>query len=270
MSEPVSIVLPTYNRERTIQKAIESVLASTYPHFELIIVDDASTDHTKEVVNGIKDKRVRYEMMPENGGASAARNAGIRLASYDYIAFEDSDDLWRMDKLEKQMRLFSKYPEIGFCYHKISYEIGPEQYFILPDEKIPKEKKSGNIYEQLLYDNLVDCPSLIVKKACLEETGVFDDRLPALEDYDLVLRLAKRFPAGFIDEVLLDSEYSTTGVSGSPASYLMASCLILGKYKQDYLATDTFNHRLEVILKDSERTGVRDQIIGFLEKILKG
>ena len=98
-TEPVSIILPTYNRANQIGKAIESVLAQTYEDFELIVVDDGSTDETEKVVTSYKDCRIRYHRMPENGGQSRARNCGMKLARYDYLAFEDSDDLWRPGKL---------------------------------------------------------------------------------------------------------------------------------------------------------------------------
>ena len=102
-TESVSIILPTYNRADRVGKAIESVLAQTYTDFELLVIDDGSTDETEQVVTGYMDKRVHYYRMEENGGQSKARNCGMQLAQYDYLAFEDSDDLWRPGKLEIQM-----------------------------------------------------------------------------------------------------------------------------------------------------------------------
>ena len=117
---------------------------------------------------------------------------------------------------------------------------------------------------------MVDCPTLLVKKSCLDTCGYFDTSLKALEDYDLALRLGKKYMAGFVDEPLIDSMYSTSGVSGSPTNYLVSSCIILGKYKNDYLATDTFNHRVEIILRDAKRCNVTEQIVNMLELVLKG
>lgn len=90
---PVSIVLPTYNRAGKVGKAVESVLAQTYPYFELIVVDDGSTDDTEQIIRSYHDDRIVYYKMQQNGGQSKARNCGIQMAQYDYIAFEDSDDL---------------------------------------------------------------------------------------------------------------------------------------------------------------------------------
>ncbi len=266
----VSVILPTYNRAGILKKAIDSVLSQTYSDLELLIVDDGSTDDTAEIVRGIEDTRIRYEYTNMNRGAGAARNHGITLVSADaaYIAFEDSDDLWRPEKLEKQICEMKKHPEAGFCYHKIRYDFGRGASAILPDERLSVEKKRGEIYEQMLYDNLVACPSLLIKKTLLEETGGFDEMLNALEDYDFALRLAKHSPAAFADEVLLDASFSTTGVSGNTVNYLTASCILLGKYKKDYLETKTFDHRVESIIADADRAGVREQIISFMEKTL--
>lgn len=266
----VSVILPTYNRAGLVKKAIDSVLSQTYSDLELIVVDDGSTDDTGKLVQEIKDGRIHYFYTKINRGAAAARNFGIMQTAPDssYIAFEDSDDIWHPDKLEKQLKVLDAYPEAGFCYHKIRYDMGEGCSAILPDERVPLGKKAGNIYAQLLYDNLVDCPSMLIRKKCLERAGLFDESLKALEDYDLALRLAKDSPAAFVDEVLLESSFSTTGVSGNAANYLTASCMLVGKYKADYLATDTFNHRIEIIVADAKRAGLEEQVLHFLERVL--
>ena len=108
----------------------------------------------------------------------------------------------------------------------------------------------------------------MVRKDCICDVGGFDTNLDALEDYELALRLSKKYEAGFINEVLLDSSFSNEGVSGSPVNYLTASCIILAKHKADYLRTGTFNHRLEIILLDSEQIGIKAQVTQLLEKLL--
>ena len=173
--EPVSIILPTYNRAAKIGKAIESVLRQTYEAFELLIIDDGSADDTEEVVRAYADSRIVYERMPENGGQSRARNRGMQMASYDYLAFEDSDDLWRPEKLEKQMDALAHADDkVGMVYHKLRYDLGEGRYFLLPDETIAREKKSGDIYAQLLWDNLIGMPTLLIKKECVESVGYMD------------------------------------------------------------------------------------------------
>lgn len=269
----VSIILPTYNREKKIAKAIESVLQQTYPYFELLIIDDGSEDGTEQVVNDYEDERIHYYKMSQNSGQSKARNYGMKMAKYRYIAFEDSDDLWNERKLELQMQAMMSAEKttvnVGFCYHKLKYDMGEGRYFILPDEKVSVEKKSGDIYAQLLWDNLIGMPTLLIKKECLEEIGFLDEEMNCLEDYDFALRLAKKYQAIFLDEVLLDAEFSTTGVSGDSYKYLIASCILIQKYKKDYINTNTLNHRLEIILRDAKQMGIEAQIVQLLEKIMQ-
>ena len=269
--EPVSIILPTYNRAHMVGNAIESVLAQSYTEFELLIIDDGSTDHTEQVVASYNDKRISYYRMQENGGQSKARNCGIQMAKYDYLAFEDSDDLWRPEKLEVQMNVIKNVAsDVGMVYHKFRYDLGEGRSMTLPGQKITLENKSGDIYRQLLWDNLVGMPTILIKKECVEAAGGMDESLHCLEDYDFALRIAKKYKAIFLDEIYVDANYSVTGVSGGDNSqYLIASCMLLAKYKADYLATDTFNHRLKVILRDADRLGVTEKIVQLLEKLLQ-
>ena len=268
--EPVSIILPTYNRGNIISKAIVSVLRQSYTNFELLIIDDGSTDQTEQVVGAYNDKRISYYRMLENGGQSKARNCGMQIAKYDYFAFEDSDDLWRPEKLEAQMNAIKNtVQDVGMVYHKFRYDLGEGRSITLPDQKVPLENKSGYIYKQLLWDNLVGMPTVLIKKECVKEVGEMDESLRCLEDYDFALRVAKKYKAIFLDEIYVDANYSVTGVSaGDNSQYLIASCMLLAKYKADYLATNTFNHRLKVILRDADRLGVTTKVVQLLEKIL--
>lgn len=267
--QSVSIILPTYNRAHIIKKSIDSVLAQTYTDFELLIIDDGSTDETEQVIAEYQDSRIVYHKLPQNGGQSKARNYGITQAKYDVIAFEDSDDIWYPTKLEKQMDILMKADaSVGMVYHKLKYEIEDYGTLILP--KGEDEKRSGDIYAQLLWDNMIGMPTLLVRKCCLEEAGGFDEEMECLEDYDLVLRIAKHYQTVFMDEILLDAGFSTTGVSGRTYDDIIASCRLLQKYKADYLATNTLNHRLEHVLNLSEKLGVQEKIIPLLEKIMQG
>lgn len=266
----VSIVLPTYNRASKLGKAIQSVLSQTYPYFELLVIDDGSQDETQQVTEAFKDERICYHRLQQNEGQSRARNYGIKLAQYEYIAFEDSDDLWHPRKLEIQMRTMQELgPEVGFSYHKLRYNLGEGKSMILPDQKIAIEKKSGDIYEQLLWDNMVGMPTLLIRQQCIRQIGILDETMQCLEDYDFALRLARAYPAAFVNEILLDAEFSNTGVSGNSYQYLIASCQLIQKYKSDYLASGTFNHRLEIILRDAGQLGIKDKIVQFLEKIMQ-
>ena len=156
----ISVILPTYNRAYCLEASMNSVLNQSYPDLELIIVDDGSDDGTKELVENMQqtDPRVRYFYTQINQGAAAARNYGIERASGDYLAFQDSDDLWRPEKLSLQMKQMDE-KGADFCYHEVQCNFGNGQYAILPQQQVPIHKKEGDIYEQMLYENLVDCPS---------------------------------------------------------------------------------------------------------------
>lgn len=268
INELISIIIPTYNRKHTIKDCLESVLNQTYSNLEIIIIDDGSIDGTNELINTYHDLRIKYVYKKNNQGVSAARNTGIHLATGNYIAFQDSDDIWYYDKIQKQLDSMIANPSMGFCYHKIQYSIDEIYSAILPDENISLDLKSGYIYKQMLYDNLIPAPTLFAKTSILKNIGEFDSQLPALEDYDYALRLTKKYQGLFINEILLDARYSTDGISGNSINYLLASCDILYKFKSDYIKYNQLNHRLEIILKDAERLGLRDYFIKLLEKIM--
>lgn len=268
MSSKVSVIIPTYNRGYIIRKSVESVLNQTYRDYELIIVDDGSTDDTESVIRGYDDARIRYCRLDVNGGVCAARNYGISIADGGYIAFQDSDDMWYPDKLERQMALIENDEGAGFVYCKLKYRLGENAEVILPDERVPYDRKSGDIYRQVLWDNLIPCPCLVARKVCFDEIGGFDGGFAALEDYDLAIRLAKNYRAAFVDDVLMEAHVSQGGVSDNTANYLASECMLLGKHKKDFLDTNTFNHRVERILDNAEQAGVKDAVVAMLERVL--
>ena len=261
----VSVILPTYNRAYCLERSVRSVLAQSYENLELIIVDDGSTDHTPDLVDSIEDVRIRYIQTKLNQGAAAARNFGLQYATGEYIAFQDSDDFWRPEKLRLQMAEIAR-ARAGFCYHKIRYDLGAGQVVVLPAEELALEKKQGDIYAQLLYENMVDCAALLVRRECIEEMGGFDTALRALEDYELALRLSYAFQAAFVDQVMIDKSYTQGSVSLQAENYLDASCEILFRYKNDYIRTGYFDHRVLRILEDAQRIGKRADYLNILMK----
>ena len=138
--EKVSIIIPTYNRADVLSLSVQSVLQQTYADFELLIVDDGSSDNTDIVVESWHDDRIRYLKLPENKGVAAARNEGIRQAKYDYIAFQDSDDCWMPDKLEKQMDFFMQNPEADLLYCPYECQKADGTVIFVPDSTIPPEE----------------------------------------------------------------------------------------------------------------------------------
>lgn len=265
--EKISVILPTYNRAHILARAIESVLSQSYKNLELIIVDDGSADGTSSLVEAIQDERIRYVKIEKNQGAASARNVGLQYVTGNYVAFQDSDDSWRPNKLHLQMEEL-KREDAGFCYHKIRYDFGEGCSAILPDERIAVSEKRGDIYAQLLYENMADCPSLLVRRDCLEEVGGFDPGLKALEDYDLALRLGRAFYAAFVDQILIDKGYTYGSVSLHAENYLDASCKLLSRYRKDYLATGNFDHRVLRILEDAQRIGKREHYLKLLTELV--
>lgn len=199
-NEMVSVIIPTYNRAHLIKQSVESVLKQSYQNFEIIIVDDGSKDNTEEIIKQINDSRIRYIKHTVNKGASAARNTGIREAKGKYIAFQDSDDLWLPEKLEKQIERIEKTENhIGAVFggYWIINQNGEKRYF--PEQSI----NDGNIFYTLLQGNVVGMPVVMIKKECFEKSGYFNETLPALEDWELLLRISKDFEFLYINEPLV-------------------------------------------------------------------
>jgi len=193
----VSVIIPTYNRGWTIGEAVDSVLAQDYRDFELIVVDDGSTDNTPEVLDAYRGTIKVFRQ--KNKGVSAARNRGIAEASGRFIAFLDSDDLWLPQKLSRQVEFFNTTPDALICQ--------TEEVWIRSGVRVnPKKrhkKPSGIIFEPSLARCLVSPSAVMIRRSLLEVVGNFDETLPACEDYDLWLRISCRFPVYRIDTPLI-------------------------------------------------------------------
>lgn len=193
----VSVIIPTWNRASFVSEAIQSVLKQTRHDFELIVVDDGSTDNTREVVAKY-GSRVRY-IYQANQGVSAARNTGIRLAQGEYLAFLDSDDLWQKRKLAVQLEAMQAEPSVKICYTNEIWRRDGKHL----NQKKKHQKYSGWIFEPMLPLCLISASSILLAREVFDEVGVFDENLPVCEDYDLWLRLAMRYPITFVDQPLI-------------------------------------------------------------------
>lgn len=195
----ISIITPTYNREAFLPAAIESVLAQSYKEFELIIVDDGSTDNSRELINlySAKDPRIKY-LYQENQRQSVARNYALSIAKGDFICFLDSDNYWPQDKLEKSVKAFEQYPEADIVYGDcITID---EQ-----DNELHRNnmrRYSGRIAALLLKDNFVSMNTTMTRRRCFDEMGGMSGKRRVADDYDLWLKFSARFYFQYIPEFL--------------------------------------------------------------------
>ena len=195
MTPTVSIIIPTFNRLSFLKSAMASVFNQTYQHFELIVVDDGSTDGTTGFMTDYPGVRYVYQ---RNKGVSAARNRGIKLAKGALICFLDSDDTWHKKKLEQQVNAFESDPSLTVCYTNETW-IKDGLFF---NQHKHHQKYSGWIFEKALPLCIISPSSVMIKKEVFSEIGGFDEALEVCEDYDLWLRLTARHPVLFLDEAL--------------------------------------------------------------------
>ena len=199
----ISVIIPTFNCEKYIAQTIESVLKQTYRNFEIIVIDDGSTDNTKKVIEKfINSKKLRY-IYQKNSGQSTARNKGIDESSGEYIAFLDADDFWKSEKLEKQVDVL-KNKKIGICYTDVEF-MDDKTGEIIPVYRNRKHNqlRRGKIYKYLVFYNFIPFAGIMVRKECIEKIGGFDKKIKMGDDWDLLLRLSVHYEFDYINEKLL-------------------------------------------------------------------
>ena len=205
----VSILMCTYNREQYLKRAIDSVIAQTYTEWELIIVDDGSTDNTEQLVASYPDPRIRYIKMDKNRFYCYAANYGLQNCRGDYVAFQNSDDEWLSDKLEKQMRFMEEHTEAGACFTEVT--LIDNEGNDLSERCLPMEKLFENHYEDqkdwmhffLFLGNCVCHPSALVRKKVMDEVGGFNLMYCQLADFDLWVRIVTEHPIYVLPEKLI-------------------------------------------------------------------
>ena len=194
----VTVILPTWNRAEWLETAIESVLTQTFRDYELIVVDDASTDSTAEIIERYSGK-ISSIIFAKNLGVSAARNAAVLKSDSEWIAFLDSDDYWHPEKLQKQIEQ-TKIRQ-GFPIH-FTDEIWIRNG-IRVNPKKKHQKREGWIFQPSLALCLMAPSTVLLRRELLEVHGMFDERLPVCEDYDLWLRLCAQHPVALLNEKLM-------------------------------------------------------------------
>lgn len=204
----ISVIIPTYNREKLIERAIKSVQAQTYKNIEIIVIDDGSTDNTEEVIKGIGDKSIKY-IKQDNAGACVARNRGIEEATGSLIAFLDSDDEWFSQKLEIQLNhLLSEKKEISVCNYSVEKEG-------ISNIAIPKEHPDYFTIDELLDHNYITTGSILITRQFLNKIGYFDEKMPRYQDWEIVLRMARETDIPICKDVLLELHVQTESITKS-------------------------------------------------------
>jgi len=194
----ISVIIPVYNRADMLKTAVVSALNQTQPPREVIVVDDGSTDNPKAVLETIRDSRLKYLSQP-NRGVAAARNLGIREAGAEWLAFLDSDDYWLPGKLAAQVEFHRGSPDYLISqtdevWIRKGIRVNPKKYHRKPE---------GYFYEMALERCLISPSAVIFRRSLLDEVGLFDEDLPACEDYDLWLRITHRYPVGLVRDKLV-------------------------------------------------------------------
>ena len=202
MQPAVSVIMPTYNRADYLKKAVQSILDQTFNNFELVIINNYSTDDTLEVINAFNDSRIKVINFKNGGVIAKSRNQGIMQSVGKYIAFLDDDDLWCPDKLELQIKYMDEHPEFDLVYSNalIIDEHGNKNGLL----KDSKDAKTGHVFLDLLYENFIPVLTVLMKREIIETNGVFneDPSMRAAEDFEYWLRTSLKFNFGYIDKAL--------------------------------------------------------------------
>jgi glycosyltransferase involved in cell wall biosynthesis/nucleoside phosphorylase len=244
----ITVIIPVFNRQHTIKHAIDSVLAQSYKPEEIIVVDDCSTDATRDLLQGYGD-RITTVFLNKNSGPSRARNEGISRAQTGWLSFLDSDDRWKHDKLMRQVQYLRKYP-----FYQI---IQSEEIWIRNGVRVNPckhhRKLEGWIWEQSLHRCLVSPSAVLMKKSLYAKYGGFDETLPVCEDYDLWLKLSRHHPVG------LEPSQSVIKYGGHS-----------DQLSRKYPAMERYRVRsLLRILENEKHQSFREKIIRVLEQKLK-
>lgn len=222
----ITVIIPTFNRESTIVESVMSVINQSYKDIEILIIDDGSSDKTIDIIKNVKDSRIKIYKLNSNKGACFARNYGVELAKGEFIAFQDSDDIWVPSKLELQLKYLEKLKcdiiASNYCLDMKRYE---------KDKDKDVEYKKVH-YNDLLEENYISTQTLFGKKECFEKVK-FDNDLPRLQDWDIALRLARKYSFYYLNIPLVNVNQQDNSISKNPKKLLVAGKIIYKKNKQE-------------------------------------
>jgi glycosyltransferase involved in cell wall biosynthesis len=230
----VSVIIPAYNASAFLKAALDSVLRQTYTDWEVVLVDDGSTDNTRAIAEAAAPAfggRLNY-IYQTNHGMSAARNTAIRAAKGEFLGLLDSDDIWRTRRLELGVAMMDKDPDLGLVHGKVA-RINLAGEFIEYPPSPPREYLEGKI-ARLIYTRRahVLCCTVLIRKSCVDAVGPFDETLRATEDRDLWFRIAELYRVGYIDEVIADYRMSPNSVTKDEKRVLAGQTQFIEKHLQ--------------------------------------
>lgn len=239
----VSVVITAYNSMIYLPETLESVLRQTFTDFEVLIINDGSSDHIVQWASELVEPRVRL-ISQENQGVGVARSTGIANAQGEYVAFLDGDDLWEPTKLEKQLRCFEENPQLGLVH---TWLAGIDQNS-KPTGRVMGSHIEGEVWQQIIERNMVACSSAMVRRCCFETVGVFDKNLRFAEDWDMWIRLAARYHFAVLKEPLVSYREHPNSKSKKYASRLQDFRTIIEKafdsvpYELLHLRSRSYGH----------------------------
>lgn len=232
----VSVVIPTYNRKSTLKRAIDSILNQSFQDYEIVIVDDCSTDGSLEYIAELYGQldNLIYIRNDNNIGAGASRNVGVLYASGKYIAFHDSDDEWLPNKLERQMEVIKNSDDdIGLVYSYFKFVSKDGRECCFPSTELEKEKKTGEVFRTLLIQPLAGTITWLMKRDLFLELGGFNEKLKALEDYEFTLRIGQKYKIVLVEEILAIAYQTKDSVSADGDNHILTECYIMDKYQKE-------------------------------------
>lgn len=243
----VSIITPVYNGQDFLDRCIKSVLAQTYENWELLLIDDGSSDNSVQIIeNYLEDNRIKLLRNESNSGIPTTRNKGIENSTGEFIALLDQDDEWLPHKLEKQVSRFLEIDDsFGLIYSNV--EVRTDQG-ILSDQKkeIEPEASIQSNLELMLSRNLITSPTAMVKRKALEEVGLFDESIRwGGDDYDLWIRIAHKFKFDYIDEVLCIRHEHQQNYSADKKRMMLKTIELGEKYVEQFGLEPSLSRKLK-------------------------
>jgi glycosyltransferase involved in cell wall biosynthesis len=226
----VSVIVPTYNRAGLIGETLTSVKNQSFRDYEIIVVDDGSTDQTVEMLASFKEQ-ISYRSI-RHAGQGVARNAGFEIARGELVAFLDSDDLWNPLFLEKMTGALDRDPRAGFVY--CDYDTFDELGVVREANVQRCEKLRGSLFTALLRSDFLCMGAVLIRSECIEDVGGFDIRLPPVEDWDMWLRLARKYDADYVDESLVRIRLNKSNPSRNPGIVYPLNLRVLAKLQREF------------------------------------